>query len=251
MASRLRTMKPQALLLVGIVGALVPSCAPVPMENGIPVSRGAIIPEPRARVVFVHGIFQHGGVSFGTLRHRLESQGIACYAPTLTPRDARNGLVDQAHQLKQGIDREFGPRERITLVGFSLGGLVARYYLQELGGASRCDALYTVATPHQGTQAAWLYFGQGSRDLLPRSDFLKNLDKTADRLGDMPLVSYRSPYDLAILPTNHAEWDRAENHTAPVLIHPMLTRSPRVIDDLERRIVNAIESKAPRTKRSR
>jgi triacylglycerol lipase len=245
MASRLRPMKSHAPLLVLIAGILLPSCAPVPKENGIPVSRGAIIPEPRARVVFVHGIFQHGGVSFGTLRHRLEKQDIACYAPTLTPSDARNGLVDLAHQLQEGIDREFGPRERITIVGFSLGGLVARYYLQEMGGAARCDALYTVATPHQGTQAAWFYFGQGSRDLLPRSDFLKGLNNTVDRLGDMPLVSYRSPYDLAILPTNYAEWDRAENHTAPVLIHPMLTRSPRVIDDLERRIVESIEAKKP------
>lgn len=234
-------MKQLLLFLALVSGLLLPSCVP-----SLPATETGTLKDGRARVVFVHGIFQNGNLSFGLLRHRLEEQGIACYAPSLKPADAHEGMVKLAEQLKAGIDRQYGPRERISIVGFSMGGLVARYYLQELGGASRCDALYTVATPHFGTETAWFYGGQGSRELLPGSDFLKTLDRSEDRLGKIPIVSYRSPYDLVILPHDSCVWKRAENIEVPVLAHPLMTRAAPVVDDIERRITTSLKPAAPR-----
>ena len=49
-------------------------------------------------------------------------------------------------------------KAKIYLVAHSAGGLVARYYVQLLGGFHYCDGLVTLATPHTGTWLAALGF---------------------------------------------------------------------------------------------
>ncbi|MEX1049058.1 MAG: hypothetical protein WED15_06000, partial [Akkermansiaceae bacterium] len=48
--------------------------------------------------------------------------------------------------LKADIDAQFGTSEPISIVAFSMGGLVSRHYLQQLGGAARCDKLITISS---------------------------------------------------------------------------------------------------------
>ncbi|WP_098893494.1 MULTISPECIES: alpha/beta fold hydrolase [Streptomyces] len=43
---------------------------------------------------------------------------------------------------------------RVDIVGHSLGGLIARYYAQRLGGDRRVRTLVTLGTPHGGTAVA-------------------------------------------------------------------------------------------------
>jgi triacylglycerol lipase len=53
----------------------------------------------------------------------------------------------------------------------------------------------------------------------------------------MPVVSYRTPMDLVILPTDSSVWDRAENLSFPVVLHPLMLTSGKVLDDIERRLL--------------
>ena len=210
-------------LFTGVFATAV-SCHPQPCQ-------------PRyEKVVLVHGILEDG-LAFNSLRSRLENHGIQCHVPKLEPNDARDGIDQLAESLKEGIDREFGPDERFAMVGFSMGGLVSRYYLQNLGGAERCDAFITVSSPHHGTNMAYAYPGKGARQMRPGSPFLKNLEETEHRLGDIPVVSHRTPMDLIILPTESSVWDRAENLSHPVILHPLMLYSKPVLDDIEKRMV--------------
>lgn len=212
---------------LAILSAVVAGAAPLSAgEPAVPVQR----------VVFVHGIFQPGHWAFGTLRRRLEAQGIECIAPTLTPCDGREGLEKLAAQLKNEINQQFGPREHFSIVAFSMGGLVSRYYLQELDGAGRCDRFITLSTPHHGTQIAYLYGGEGARQMRPGSEFLARLQKSESRLGKMPVSSFRTPFDLIILPTTSSVWERAENAEFPVIAHPLMTRSDAVVSAVEERL---------------
>src|SRR5688572_27162570 len=93
-------------------------------------------PLPVKRVVMVHGIFQDEWRCFGRLRRELEAQGVECICPSLKPADARNGLPALAEQLKKAIDAKWKPNDRFVLIGFSMGGLIGRHYLQDMGGAS-------------------------------------------------------------------------------------------------------------------
>ena len=45
--------------------------------------------------------------------------------------------------------------ERMHVVGHSLGGLIARYYVTRLGGDERVHTLVTLGTPHSGTYSAY------------------------------------------------------------------------------------------------
>lgn len=195
--------------------------------------------QPRfERVVLVHGILEDGK-AFDSLKARLESHGIQCLVPKLKPNDGRNGLDKLAEDLKADIDAEFGPSDRFAMVAFSMGGLVSRYYLQNLGGAERCETFITVSSPHHGTKTAYIYPGKGTRQMRPGSDFLAGLGETEDRLGDIPIVSYRTPMDLIILPAHSSVWDRAENHSYSVVLHPLMLHTNSVLDDIEKRFVVA------------
>jgi triacylglycerol lipase len=210
-------------LFTGVFATAV-SCHPQPCQ-------------PRyEKVVLVHGILEDG-LAFNSLRSRLENHGIQCHVPKLEPNDARDGIDQLAETLKEGIDKEFGPDERFAMVGFSMGGLVSRYYLQNLGGAERCEAFITVSSPHHGTKMAYAYPGKGARQMRPGSEFLKDLEASESRLGDIPVVSYRTPMDLIILPTESSVWKRAENHSHPVILHPLMLHSKPVLDDIEKRMV--------------
>ena len=51
-----------------------------------------------------------------------------------------------------------------------MGGLVARYYVQRLGGDVRVHTLVTLGTPHGGTLPARLFPHPLVRQLRPGSD---------------------------------------------------------------------------------
>lgn len=194
-------------------------------------------PASPQRVVLVHG-FLETGASFSVLRKRLEKRGVQCFIPRLQPSDGRGGLENIAARLKQDIDEKFGTREPISIVAFSMGGLVSRYYLQNLGGAARCENLITIASPHNGTEMARLYPSLGAEQMRPSSQFLTDLYATQAKLGKMPVVSYRTPLDLVILPAASSIWDRAENLSIPVLLHPLMLSSHCVLLDIERRLLD-------------
>ncbi|MGJ8633301.1 MAG: esterase/lipase family protein [Luteolibacter sp.] len=210
-------------LFTGVFATAV-SCHPQPMT-------------PRyENVVMVHGIFEDGN-AYRSLKARLENHGVQCFVPKLKPPDGRGGLDKLAENLKKDIDAEFGETDKIAIVAFSMGGLVSRYYLQKLGGAERCEAFITVSTPHHGTALAYTYPTKGVHQMRPGSSFLSDLEKTEGELGDMPVVSYRTPMDLIILPPESSVWERAENLSFNVALHPLMLHSKGVLDDIERRLV--------------
>jgi triacylglycerol lipase len=92
---------------------------------------------------------------------------------------------------------------------------------------------------------AYVFPGKGARQMEPGSDFLRELEKTEGTLGDMPVVSYRTPMDLIILPTASSVWKRAENKSYKVALHPLMLHTPSVLDDIEKRLV--VVSKATKT----
>lgn len=196
------------------------------------MGKPAVVP----RVVLVHGFLETGAL-FNVMKHRLEKHGMKCFVAKLTPTDGRGGLEKLAVSLKKEIDAEFGPDVPINVVGFSMGGVVSRQYLQMLGGAARCRNFITLASPHHGTVMAWLYPTKGAADMRPGSRFLANLEKTEGSLGKISVTSYRTPMDMIIVPPSNSIWDRAENLEYPVLMHPFMLTNRAVVDDVERRLM--------------
>ena len=208
----------------------------VNVEQATPLHESTKVSAPSMNVVLVHGFLQTGN-SYRHLRRRLEKRNVRCLTAKLSPSDGRTGICALAADLSDQIDEAFGMTERFSIVGYSMGGLVSRYYLQNLGGAKRCNQLVTIASPHQGTAMANLYPSKGARQMRRGSVFLNQLKESEHKLGDIPVTSYRTPLDLMILPSTSSVWNRADNRAHTVAMHPLMLRDSRVLDDVEKRLL--------------
>jgi triacylglycerol lipase len=183
--------------------------------------------------VLVHGINDTCD-KFKTMQAAFEQQGHRCIVPSLIPNNGSKGLAFLAKQLQDFIHAELADSETdLCLVGFSMGGLIARYYLQELAGYQRVRHFFTIAAPHHGTVLAYLSTRLGAVQMRPGSEFLQGLQQSASRLQNLRCYSYWTPFDLMILPASSSVWDQAENIKINSLCHPLLVRNHRVIADIQ------------------
>ena len=65
----------------------------------------------------------------------------------------------------------------VMIIAHSLGGLVSRWYIEELGGEEHVSKLVTLATPHQGTYLAYMgLVSTAAREMLPSSELVYELN---------------------------------------------------------------------------
>ena len=99
---------------------------------------------------------------------------------------------------------------KVHLVGHSMGGMIARNYIQLRGGADKVDQLVCLGTPHHGSKLASFSIAPLGKILLPSSDFLKRLNNAAVPQG-VTLTNIYSRKDNMVLPNefNHLIWGNA------------------------------------------
>src|SRR5580692_9380575 len=129
-------------------------------------------------VLLVHGIDDTSAL-FSRLKPFLERAGLPVQALNLVPNNGNAGLIELARQLDSHVCENFAADQAIDIVGFSMGGLVSRYYIQRLGGIHRVRKFVTIGSPHRGTWAAFLRGNPGARDMRPGSGFLQDLNRDA------------------------------------------------------------------------
>lgn len=107
-------------------------------------------------VLLVHGL-SDGECVVSSLQRGLDGVGAGPYfevgCSAFTP-DIRAAAQNLGERVERACESH-GTRS-IVVIGYSLGGLIARYYVQRLGGDARVPLLITLATPHGGTATALL-----------------------------------------------------------------------------------------------
>ncbi|MGW0118169.1 esterase/lipase family protein [Streptomyces sp. NPDC003327] len=173
------------------------------------VPRAPAFPSPRP-VVLLHGFVDNRSV-FVLLRRFLTRNGRDCveslnYSPlTCDLRTAAALLGRRVEEI-----RERTGHEQVDVVGHSLGGLIARYYVQRLGGDARVRTLVMLGTPHAGTTVAPLADAHPLvRQMRPGSEVLREL------AGPSPgcrtrFVSFWSDLDQVMVPVETARLDHAD-----------------------------------------
>lgn len=194
------------------------------------------MPQPpvnRPPLVLVHGLwdtprlFDRLGASL-----RRACPGIELHCPHLPHRCGQVALTVLAERLASGIEARFGRDRRLDLFGFSMGGLIARLWLQEHGGADRCRRFVCVGSPQRGTLVAQpMPRGcmAGIADMKIGSALLRRLDADAEGLASIDCRSFYCPTDLMVVPGWRAVLPRGPREALPVLTHRQLMHHPRAI----------------------
>ncbi len=157
----------------------------------------------RYPVLLIHGIFRQSYV-FNQLCPYLTQLGFEVHRFNLTPHNGEVGIDELAVQIKDYVEREFPAHQQFQLVGFSMGGLVSRYYLQRLGGLNRVKRFITLSSPHNGTWTAYFKHVPGCIQMRPGSDFLRDLNRDIEVLAQVDFLSLWTPFDLLIIPASSA-----------------------------------------------
>ena len=199
-----------------------------PVERGLLLSDVTVASTP---VVLIHGIVDNRTI-FAPLRRSLRRHGFRSvrtfsYGPHTTDvRDtaARFGAVVEEICAESGS-------ERVFVVGHSLGGLIARYYVQRLAGHARVDTLVTLGSPHGGTRTAQLLPHRLIRQLRTDGDLIDELREPAPGCTTRFLAVY-SEVDQLVVPARNGAIDHPDLDAQNVAVgagHLSLPINGRVI----------------------
>ncbi|MFI8961316.1 esterase/lipase family protein [Streptomyces sp. NPDC053493] len=207
--------------------------------SGLVAERRQAIPERAGDrsatrpVVLLHGFVDNRSV-FVMLRRALARHGrdhVASlnYSPLTC--DLRTAAEVLGRRVEKLLART-GHTE-VDLVGHSLGGLIARYYVQCRGGDARVRTLVMLGTPHSGTTFVPL-LGDAHplvRQMRPGSEVLRELAGPAPGCRTR-FVSFWSDLDQVMVPVETARLDhpdlRAHNVRVSGIGHLALPVHPAV-----------------------
>lgn len=182
----------------------------------------------RNPVVLVHGINDTGAV-FNKMAIFLKNEGWSVHTLDMIPNNGDVVLENLARQVAKYIAITFAPEQPIDIVGFSMGGIISRYYIQRLGGINRAQRFITIASPHNGTIVAHASERPGCVQMRPDSLFLKDLNSDVEMLKQLNFTSIWTPYDLMIVPPSSSVLPFGNEVIIPALTHPWILTDIRTI----------------------
>jgi pimeloyl-ACP methyl ester carboxylesterase len=177
-----------------------------------PVRRGLISADPEAAgtpILLVHGMVDNRSI-FTFLRRALRRHGfgrVCTLNYSIFTSDVRTAARDLGRRIEE-LCRETG-YDRVHVVGHSMGGVIARYYVQRLGGDERVHTVVTMGSPHGGTEVARLLPTQLARQLRPGSDVVAELAEPAPGCRTR-FVAIWSDLDQLMLPIRSARIDHPD-----------------------------------------
>jgi triacylglycerol esterase/lipase EstA (alpha/beta hydrolase family) len=229
-ASAIAATSSQAALTVlynGIAGyAHVSSTASPPGANNWSCKPSAAHPRP---VVLVHGTFADMSDSWQALSPLLYNNGYCVFALNygsyafsgLLGIYGTGNIAQSAQQLSSFINRVLAATgsSQVDLVGHSQGGMMPRYYLRFLGGATKVHTLIGLAPSNHGTTVDGLFtlagFFPGANAFLgvlcpaceeqsAGSAFLTNLNAGGDTVPGVSYTVIESANDEVVTPYTSA-----------------------------------------------
>ena len=184
--------------------------------------------------MLVHGLLDSPRV-FNALKHQLGEQRQPLLIPDLPLRLGLTPVPEAAELLGSHIEAAFGLEQPVDLLGFSIGGVIARTWIQLRGGHRRTRRFTSVASPHQGTLTANPWPSRllaGIADLKQGSALLQQLNGDLSSLEAIECCSFYSDIDLVVVPGRRAVLPVGEQRMLPVWTHPQVMRDRLSLEPL-------------------
>ena len=194
-------------------------------------------------VILLHG-YGHNRSGWFVLDRRLR-QAEFTNVTTLNYNPLRESVPELAQRLadRVALVRTLSGADKVHVVGHSLGGVILRWFVQELGGDELVHTAITIASPHQGTVAALAGapFSSVGRELLPGSATMRQLRKGTRRTA-VRWIAFYSNLDMLVSPATSAMLLEPELRAANVLVKDQGHMSIMVSPFVARSIVQQLEA---------
>ena len=182
----------------------------------------------------IHGLWNTSSI-FSSITSKLDDIGIDYFAPTLEHSYGMTSILDLTNKLNELILEKYGLEKEIDLLGFSMGGIIGRYWLQKLNGYKRTRRLISIGSPHKGTLMAQLipkYPFKGISEMKINSKFLRELANNDFFLDEIECINFFTNWDMMVFPGWWTNLNFGKKISVKVYKHRNLVRNRSVVDKI-------------------
>jgi triacylglycerol lipase len=179
-------------------------------------------------LVLVHGLWDTPRL-FRRLEDQLRGRRQPLLVPHLPHGLGQRPLLDLAAQLGRLVVQRFGADQPVDVLGFSMGGVVGRSWIQLAGGQGRVRRLISVGSPQRGSLLAIPWPGRwlaSVADMRPGSPLLRQLNGDLSALADVDCCSFWCLADTLVIPSWTGVLPVGRCQHLPVWHHKQLISSP-------------------------
>jgi len=195
--------------------------------------------EKRNPVILIHGLWNTSSI-FSSITSKLDKNGIEYFAPTLNHSYGITSIIDLSKTLNELILEKYGLEKEIDILGFSMGGIIGRYWLQKFNGYKRTRRLISIGSPHKGTLMAQLvpkFPFRGISEMKINSKFLRELAKNDFFLDGIECISFFTYWDLMVFPGWWTNLNLGKKISVKVFKHRNLVSNKTAIDKIINEII--------------
>lgn len=174
-------------------------------------------------ILFVHG-WNASSTTWSTMVSRFKTDGWTSAELVNWSYDFRQSNATTAALIQQKVDsmlRVTGAA-KVDIITHSMGTLSARYYVRNLGGDGKVDALVSLGGANHGTTTASLCFDTSCFEMRPNSTFLNALNATDETWGSPRYATWWSDCDEVINPHSSVLLTGAVNTQTACISHSAL-----------------------------
>ena len=190
-------------------------------------------------IILIHGLWNTSSI-FSFITSKLDEQGVDYFAPTLNHSFGMTSIVELTNLMDQLILEKYGLQQEIDVLGFSMGGIIGRYWINKFNGYKRTKRFITIGSPHNGTLASQLvpkYPFRGISEMKINSSLLRDLAKYDYFLNDIECISFFTFWDLMVFPGWRAHLNVGEKISLKILKHRNLVRNPVAVERIIERLI--------------
>jgi len=193
----------------------------------------------RNPIILIHGLWNTSSI-FSLLSSKLDEKEVEYFAPTLNHAFGMTSIVELTNLMDQLIVDKYGLKQEIDILGFSMGGIIGRYWINKCNGYKRTKRFITIGSPHNGTLTSQLvpkYPFRGISEMKINSSLLRDLAKYDYFLNDIDCISFFTFWDLMVFPGWRANLNVGEKISLNIFKHRNLVRNPAAVERIIERLM--------------
>lgn len=186
-----------------IAGVLVAAAGVILLRPSRDIGTREVGAEAATPVLLVHGMFGTGK-DLADLQQYLAARGFSpVVAMDLSANDGSAPIADLSKEVAIAVEKlrnETG-RSQVDVVGYSMGALVSRHFIQRRGGKEMVRRFVSIAGPQHGVVGGLLSNRAGALDMRPESALVRDLESDTKPFDPVEVFDFWFPLDPVIVPS--------------------------------------------------